>query len=201
MNTIQKRVDNFKAGVKNLNDEALNVSDNVVEASLATGAKLQKIMAKALNGGTELFGKQQDLALTTLEELKGQLLTGNKRFKKLIGLDLPKVKKAIKKVADPKAVVPKKLTKVAPAKTVKAKAVAAVKAVVTKDDLTTIDGIGPKVASILNQAGITTFHRLAATPVNDIKNILEKAGPIYKAMDPTSWKKQANSLINGKKVK
>lgn len=215
MNTIQKRVDNLKANVKNLNKEAINISDNMVEASLATGAKWQKLMAKAITEGTTLFGKQQDLVFNTLEEVKGQMLTSNKRFRKLIGLDLPKAKATTKKVATPKNGVKEKTAKVSTAKTVKVatpkatkkttpavpktvKKTAPVKTTITKDDLKTINGIGPKVETLLNQAGVTTFHRLAATPIKDLKAIIENAGPIFKSMDPTLWKKEANKAINGK---
>lgn len=185
MNPIEKRLDNLKANVKTLNKEVLTVSDNLVEASLASGAKWQKLMAKVMNEGTVLFGKQQDLVLSTLEEVKGQILTSNKRFIKLVGINLPKAKKAA--ATNPAKV--KKTTKANPAKAAKE---------VSIDDLKVIDGIGPKVAALLNEAGITTFHRLAATPVKDLKAILENAGSMYKTMDPSPWKKQANLLINGK---
>ena len=86
----------MKITVKNIAESALQVSDNLVEGSLATGAKWQKISAKLMKEGTVLFGKQQDLTLSTLEEVKDLVVAGNKRFKKLVNIELPKAKKTAK---------------------------------------------------------------------------------------------------------
>jgi len=59
------------------------------------------------------------------------------------------------------------------------------------DDLTRIHGIGPKVASLLNENGLTTFAQLAQTDVSQIKAILEQAGSRYRLLDPTTWPEQA----------
>ena len=59
------------------------------------------------------------------------------------------------------------------------------------DDLRKIEGIGPKVAQHLNDAGMMTFVQLAQTEVERLREILEAAGPAYKRMDPQSWPKQA----------
>lgn len=63
------------------------------------------------------------------------------------------------------------------------------------DQLTKIEGIGPKVASVLNQAGISTFAQLAASELARLKNILDAAG--YKYMNPTSWPAQAKLAAAG----
>ena len=102
------QADNLKRTAKNLHDGALHVSDNLVDVSLAAGAKWQKIMTKALNQSTVIFGKQQDLLFSTLEEIKGQYKTGNKRFKKLVGTELPKAKKLKKAIKTEKAKIEKK---------------------------------------------------------------------------------------------
>jgi large subunit ribosomal protein L27 len=59
------------------------------------------------------------------------------------------------------------------------------------DDLKKIEGIGPKIASLLNEAGINTFAELAAANADNIRGILEQAGSRYKMHDPTTWSKQA----------
>ena len=193
---IQKRNNTMKITAKKITESAIEVSDNLVEGSLATGAKWQKIMAKALTEGTTLFGKQQDLTLTALEALKGQVISGNKRFRKLFGFQLPTIKKAlIVKKAD-------KALKSAKAK-VTTKTMAAVKSVkkatplkskVTKDNLKMIEGVGPKIETLLNQTGITTFAQVAKTNIKDLKEILKAAGPRYKMHNPTTWKTQAKTL-------
>ena len=63
------------------------------------------------------------------------------------------------------------------------------------DDLTLIEGIGPKVAEILSKAGISTFAALAETDAADIQEILDAAG--LKMMDATSWPAQAKLAAEG----
>jgi predicted flap endonuclease-1-like 5' DNA nuclease len=64
------------------------------------------------------------------------------------------------------------------------------------DDLTLLEGIGPKVNSILAEAGITRFDQLANTKTEHLKGILESAG--YRYMDPETWPEQAGLLSEGK---
>jgi hypothetical protein len=63
------------------------------------------------------------------------------------------------------------------------------------DDLTRIEGIGPKVAKALNEAGISTFESLSKAKIEAIQNILSNAG--LKMMDPTTWPEQAKLAANG----
>jgi large subunit ribosomal protein L27 len=66
------------------------------------------------------------------------------------------------------------------------------------DDLKKIEGIGPKIAQLLNEDGILTFAQLAATDVERVKAILEAAGSRYKMHDPTTWGQQAQLAADGK---
>lgn len=66
------------------------------------------------------------------------------------------------------------------------------------DDLTKIEGVGPKVAEVLREAGITSFAKLAKSNADDIKEILEKSGGHFNAQDPTSWPEQAQLSADGK---
>ena len=63
------------------------------------------------------------------------------------------------------------------------------------DDLVKIEGIGPKVAKVLNEAGISTFDELANASVEDIQKILSDAD--LKMMDATSWPAQARLAAEG----
>ncbi len=65
------------------------------------------------------------------------------------------------------------------------------------DDLKLIEGIGPKIAGLLNDAGINTWSELSSTEVAKIKEILAEAGARYAAHDPTTWPKQAEMAANG----
>lgn len=66
------------------------------------------------------------------------------------------------------------------------------------DDLTKIEGIGPKVQGLLKEAGITTFSALENTPAERLDEVLNPAGPIYKAMEKQSWPTQAGLAAAGK---
>lgn len=218
--TLIKRADAVKAQVKKLNTEAINTSDALVEEALVTGEQWQKIFAKAMKSSTVLMGKQQDMLLTTLETLKGQFNIGSGRMSKLLSLNWrkstelktrvnSKKRKATAKVDETidqiveKAVRTKKKTakaKVTTTKTAKkavAKVVKAAKVVTTTDDLTKIEGIGPKVAEHFNKAGITTFAQLAASDLKTLKDILSAAGPRYKMRNPSTWPQQAKLAAKG----
>ncbi len=67
-----------------------------------------------------------------------------------------------------------------------------------KDDLRAIEGIGPKIASLLNDAGINTWKELADSSVEKIQKILDKAGKNYTLADPGTWPKQAAMAHEGK---
>jgi len=57
------------------------------------------------------------------------------------------------------------------------------------DDLKRIEGIGPKIASLLRDAGIATFAQLAAADVERLREILAAAN--LRIADPTTWPEQA----------
>lgn len=64
------------------------------------------------------------------------------------------------------------------------------------DDLTLIEGIGPKVKKVLVGAGIETFADLAVASESDLNQILERAG--LHMMNPESWSEQAKLASKGK---
>jgi large subunit ribosomal protein L15 len=104
------------------------------------------------------------------------------------------VPKKEKKAAAPKAAVPTEV-EVAPAapveKAPKEKPKATKKNTPKGDNLRKVEGIGPKIAELFNNAGIVTFADLAATSVEKLNEILEEAGPRYSIHNPTTWPQQA----------
>ena len=66
------------------------------------------------------------------------------------------------------------------------------------DDLTIIEGIGPKVAAIFVEAGIKSFADLAKKSKEELEAILDPNGAAYVAMDPTTWAQQAQLAADGK---
>jgi predicted flap endonuclease-1-like 5' DNA nuclease len=70
------------------------------------------------------------------------------------------------------------------------------KKAVKPDDLTRLEGIGPKVNQVLKKAGITTFAQLANAGIPKVREALDAAG--YRFMDPAGWIEQAKLAAEGK---
>ena len=66
------------------------------------------------------------------------------------------------------------------------------------DDLKKIEGIGPKIAEIFAEAGISSFAALAKADPEKLKEILAEAGGRYAAHNPTTWPEQAQLAADGK---
>ncbi len=66
------------------------------------------------------------------------------------------------------------------------------------DDLTKIEGIGPKAAEAIVNSGIVSFADLAKAKSDKIKEILTEASSRMAHLDPTSWPKQAKMAADGK---
>ncbi len=66
------------------------------------------------------------------------------------------------------------------------------------EDLTKIEGIGPKAAEALTKAGVETYTKLANSDPEKIKEILTEASSRMAHLDPTSWPKQAKMAADGK---
>lgn len=75
---------------------------------------------------------------------------------------------------------------------------AAPKAKKTKaDDLKKIEGIGPKVAGLLTEAGIDTFAKLAKAKESKLQSILDAAGSRYRIINPSTWAEQSALAATG----
>lgn len=66
---------------------------------------------------------------------------------------------------------------------------------VQPDDLKKIEGIGPKVAGLLNQAGITTFQQMVDAGAEKLESILDGAG--LQMIDADTWPEQAKLAAAG----
>ncbi|NAS10383.1 30S ribosomal protein S2 [Poritiphilus flavus] len=75
---------------------------------------------------------------------------------------------------------------------------AATEAEASDNDLTKIEGIGPKAAEALTGAGMSTFADLAGADPEKIKEILTAASSRMAHLDPGSWPKQAKMAAEGK---
>jgi len=70
-------------------------------------------------------------------------------------------------------------------------------AAVEADDLTKIEGVGPKIKELLINAGLPTFSSVAAATPEQIKEILVAAGARFARHDPGTWPKQAELAAEG----
>ena len=87
----------------------------------------------------------------------------------------------------------------APVTAVQPKAAVARAAASSKeDDLTKVEGVGPKIAEVLGHAGIHTFAVLAKTEIGKLRDILQDAGSQFASHDPETWPKQAGLAAAGK---
>jgi hypothetical protein len=64
------------------------------------------------------------------------------------------------------------------------------------DDLTRIEGIGPKISGLLNAAGITTFAQLGTADLSRLVQILEEAD-LAGLANPNTWPEQAKLAAEG----
>ncbi len=64
------------------------------------------------------------------------------------------------------------------------------------DDLTQLNGIGPRIASILSDGGVTTYAQLEHTDPSELRKIIAQGG----ALPPSSldtWPTQASYAVRG----
>lgn len=65
------------------------------------------------------------------------------------------------------------------------------------NDFTVIEGIGPAIAHLCVNRGITTWWSMANADLSVLRSMLAEAGPKFQVHDPTSWPQQARLLANG----
>ena len=105
------------------------------------------------------------------------------------------VEKIVEKIVEKTVVDPTVLAELAQYKSAAVVNVEAAHAAGVKlksaDDLEIIDGIGPRIAQMLNRVGVVRFDQLAAMSPGEIQPILDKGGPSFKLAAPESWPGQA----------
>jgi predicted flap endonuclease-1-like 5' DNA nuclease len=69
---------------------------------------------------------------------------------------------------------------------------------IRRDDLTVVEGIGPKIAEIIEADGIGTWRSLSRVESSHIKGLLDDAGPRFQMHDPGTWPEQAALLADGR---
>lgn len=165
-------------GAKIQFDRVLLIDDNgkvTVGAPAIDGAAISASVLKHLKGDKVIIFKKK--------RRKGyQKKNGFRAYLSEIKIDsiITSGAKASAKAAAPKAEAPKagKSTK--------------------GDDLTIVEGIGPKIAELFISKGIASYSDLAKANVDQLKAILEEAGGVIKSKNPATWPAQAQMAADGK---
>ena len=152
--------------------------------------KVKVFKKKRRKGYQKLNGHRQYMSHIEIESIS---LDGKAPAKKA-------EKKETKAQPVEKKVVEKKTTVKKPvAKKVAEKKAVPKKATVKADNLTKIEGIGPKIAGILKDAGFDTFKKLSTAKAEKVSEILvETGGNAYNRFDTTTWPQQAKLAAEGK---
>ncbi|MGK6351221.1 50S ribosomal protein L27 [Parapedobacter sp. DT-150] len=169
--------------------------------------------------GVKIFGGQQAIAGNIIVRQRGTkhhpdvnvgigkdhtlfaLIDGKVVFRKKANnrsfVSVIPVEQEVAVAEQPKAVAekPKAAAKVEAAAEVKAETPKKAKAA-KGDDLTIIEGIGPKIAEVLGAAGVKGFADLAAKSAEDIKALLVEGGINTGVTD--TWPEQAKLAAEGK---
>lgn len=66
------------------------------------------------------------------------------------------------------------------------------------DDLTLIEGVGPKIAEVFASAGLASFADVAAKTAEELKAILTDAGDQFNIAVTDTWPQQAQLAAEGK---
>jgi len=170
------------------NDDAsksINVILTEVTNAIAAGLEERKSekQSEKEGGAAETTTKAETAVKEKVEE------------EKVEAVKAPKEEKA-------KAVAKKDTTKetkedAVPVTEKKEKAAVKKTAKVDSDNLTKIEGIGPKAAEALTKAGIDSYAKLAKANAEKIKEILTEASSRMAHLDPESWPKQAKMAADG----
>ena len=68
---------------------------------------------------------------------------------------------------------------------------------VEEDDLSVVEGIGPKISELLNKDGINSWADLSGTNVDKLREILKNAGSRFGVHKPDTWSRQAGMAARG----
>ena len=144
-------------------------------------------------------GHRQNFTQVEIQSINGKGAVAKKKAapaKKVKAADSDADAKTAKKAATPKKTAEKKpaAKKAAPKKAAPVKKSAKKSA----DDLTKIEGIGPKASEALVAAGLATFADLSKAKVPAIQKILDESDGKFGMMKPATWPKQAKMAADGK---
>ena len=165
---------------KKADDVATKLKKEVEENPLVK--KAEKMTAKLKKQISETIEDVKEKVEDYTEDVVKGAPKKKKASKKVVAKKTTEKKPAAKKPATKKVVEKKAVAKVAP-----------VKKATSKDDLKAVKGIGPKMETVLNAAGITSFEDLAKQTEKNLEKILTDADMNPKMYDLSTWASQAKA--------
>jgi predicted flap endonuclease-1-like 5' DNA nuclease len=69
---------------------------------------------------------------------------------------------------------------------------------IKQDDLTIVEGIGPKIQELFKENGVHTWKALSETAVSRLQEFLDSRGERYRVHNPGTWPDQAKMAYEGK---
>ena len=69
---------------------------------------------------------------------------------------------------------------------------------IRENDLTVIEGIGPKIEELFNKHGVKTWKELSEASLETCQRVLDNGGDRFKMHKPNTWPKQAKLAYEGK---
>lgn len=172
-------------------DFAIDVLEQVVDQTKTGGVRTKQLLNFDINFKSfwSKSKKSKNKKRSSLKPIKNQVkktaATAKESIDEILEAAVKSDNKTAAKAKKPsvKAIAKNKSTK----KTTPAK----------KDNLTKIDGIGPKIAQLLADAGINNYKKLAKAKVTQLQQILESAGSRYTIHNPSDWPAQAKFAADG----
>ena len=69
---------------------------------------------------------------------------------------------------------------------------------IKEDDLTVVEGIGPKIQELFHNNGVKTWKALSECSIDKCQSVLQSGGDRFKMHKPGTWPKQAKMAYEGK---
>lgn len=69
---------------------------------------------------------------------------------------------------------------------------------IKENDLKIVEGIGPKIEALLNDAGISSWRELSEASTEKLQSILDSGGENYAIHNPSTWARQLLMAYQGK---
>ena len=69
---------------------------------------------------------------------------------------------------------------------------------IKENDLTIVEGIGPKIQELFHNNGVKTWSELATTSIEKCQDVLNSGGDAFKIHTPKTWPEQAKYAAEGR---